>query len=167
MPMETAVSNAEPTTATVPGDTAAAPAGVSSTPDAAPAAPAANGTPDSAVDRAVDSAPAAPAEDAPTRGRPRKQSTARKTRTVELTLTVTGTAEGEWQAELTHAGKRVVQGLAVSAAAVARAAKELSPEISDEIETVITAAREQHQARVAELEAELNKAKAALAELED
>ncbi|HEX5400803.1 MAG TPA: DUF6319 family protein [Pseudonocardiaceae bacterium] len=105
--------------------------------------------------------------DTPKRGRPRKQSTARKTRTVELILTVTGTADGEWQAELTHSGKRVVQGLPVAAAAVSRAAKELHPDISGGIETVINAAREQHQARMEELQAELDKVKQALAELED
>ncbi|HWE88373.1 MAG TPA: DUF6319 family protein [Pseudonocardiaceae bacterium] len=102
---------------------------------------------------------------APKRGR--KPSAARKTRTVELTLTVTGTAEGEWQAELTHGGKRVVTGLAVAAAAVSRAAKELHPDISGEIDAVITAAREQHEARLAELQAELDKVKQALAELEN
>jgi hypothetical protein len=106
-------------------------------------------------------------QDTPKRGRPRKQSTARKTRTVELILTVTGTADGEWQAELTHSGKRVVQGLPVAAAAVSRAAKELHPDISGGIETVINAAREQHQARMEELQAELDKVKQALAELED
>lgn len=106
-------------------------------------------------------------EEQPKRGRPRKQSTARKTRTIELTLTVTGTAEGEWQAELVHGGKRVVQGLAVSAAAVSRAAKELHPDISGNIDTVITAAREAHQQRMAELQAEMDKVKQALAELED
>jgi Family of unknown function (DUF6319) len=100
--------------------------------------------------------------------KPRKQaSTARKTRTVELTLTVTGTADGDWQAELTQAGKRVVKGLDVSAAAVSRAAAELHEDISKAIETVLDAAREQHQAKVAELEAELAKAKAALAELQE
>lgn len=99
--------------------------------------------------------------------KPRKQSTARKTRTVELTLTVTGTADGDWQAELTQAGKRVVKGLDVSAAAVSRAAAELHEDISKAIETVLDAAREQHQAKVAELEEELAKAKAALAELQE
>ena len=107
------------------------------------------------------------ADEQPKRGRPRKQSTARKTRTIELTLTVTGTAEGEWQAELVHGGKRVVQGLAVTAAAVSRAAKELHPDISGNIDTVITAAREAHQQRMAELQAEMDKVKQALAELED
>lgn len=104
----------------------------------------------------------------PKRGRPRKQaSTAKKTRTVELILTVTGTAEGDWQAELTHAGKRVVQGLSIAAAAVSRAAKELHPDISGTIETVISTAREQHKARMDELQAELDKVKQALAELDD
>src|SRR3979411_3094809 len=105
--------------------------------------------------------------DAPRRGRPRKQSTARKTRTVELTLTVTGTADGDWQADLTHGGKRVVQGLAIAASAVSRAAKELHPDISGGIETVISAARAQHKARMDELQAELDKVKQALAELDD
>jgi hypothetical protein len=105
--------------------------------------------------------------DTPKRGRPRKQSTARKTRTVELILTDTGTAEGEWQAELTHSGKRVVQGLPIAAAAVSRAAKELHPDIFGGIETVINAAKQQHQAKLEELQAELDKVKQALAELED
>jgi polyhydroxyalkanoate synthesis regulator phasin len=107
-------------------------------------------------------------QDTPKRGRPRKQqSTAKKTRTVELILTVTGTADGDWQAELTHAGKRVVQGLSVAASAVSRAAKELHPDISGGIETVISAARAQHQARMDELQAELDRVKQALAELDD
>ena len=127
---------------------------------------------DTATDTVIDSAtedetPSSVEVETPKRGRPRKQSTARKTRTVELILTVTGTADGEWQAELTHSGKRVVQGLPVAAAAVSRAAKELHPEISGGIETVINAAREQHQARMEELQAELDKVKQALAELED
>ncbi|MGQ0839057.1 DUF6319 family protein [Actinokineospora sp.] len=94
-------------------------------------------------------------------------STAKKTRTVELTLTVTGTAEGEWQAELTQSGKRILQGVTVPAAAVSRAAAELHEDISKAIETVLDAAREQHRARMAELEAELSKVKAALAELQE
>jgi polyhydroxyalkanoate synthesis regulator phasin len=128
-----------------------------------------NGVVNGAVSEAssTDGSSADSAEEQPKRGRPRKQSTAKKTRTIELTLTVTGTAEGEWQAELVHGGKRVVQGLAVSAAAVSRAAKELHPDISGNIDTVITAAREAHQQRMAELQAEMDKVKQALAELED
>jgi len=97
----------------------------------------------------------------------RPKSTAKKTRTVELTLTVTGTADGEWQADLVHGTKRVVQGLSISAAAVARAAKELHDDIAGGIEEVIETARAQHRTRMEELEAELAKVKAALAELSD
>lgn len=104
-------------------------------------------------------------ENKPKRGRP-KGSNARKTRTVELTLTVTGTADGEWQAELKHGSKWVTRGLAVTASAVSRAAKELHEELSTPIDEVINAAKEQQQARVAELEAQLEEAKKQLAELE-
>ncbi|MFI9011748.1 DUF6319 family protein [Actinosynnema sp. NPDC053489] len=97
----------------------------------------------------------------------RPKSTAKKTRTVELTLTVTGTADGEWQADLVHGTKRVVQGLPISAAAVSRAAKELHDDIAGGIDEVIEAARAQHRTRMEELEAELAKVKAALAELTD
>jgi len=101
------------------------------------------------------------------RGRPRKQSTARKTRSVELVLTVTGTMDGDWQADLKHGNEKVVQGLQIPASAVSRAAKELHEQISDGIETVLGAAREQHRSRLEELEAEMQKVKAALAELEE
>jgi hypothetical protein len=99
--------------------------------------------------------------------RGRKPSTARKTRTVELTLTVTGTLDGEWQADLSHAGSRVLQGLQIPAAAVSRAAAELHEDISKAIESVLDVARQQHQARLAELEAELSKVKQALADLQE
>jgi hypothetical protein len=111
-----------------------------------------------------------PAEtDAPApakRGR-KPGSTARKTRTVELTLTVTGTLDGEWQADLSHSGSRVVQGLKIPAAAVSRAAAELHEDISKAIESVLDVARQQHQARLAELEEELTKVKQALADLQE
>lgn len=110
--------------------------------------------------------PGAPAEAPKKRGR-KPGSTARKTRTVELTLTVTGTLDGEWQAELTQSGSRVLQGLSIPAAAVSRAAAELHEDISKAIESVLDAARQQHQARLAELEAELSKVKRALADLQD
>lgn len=133
-----------------------------------------NGTAQAEADTAQATAPAdaAPAdadaapEPAPKKPRARKQSTAKKTRTVELTLTVTGTAEGEWQAELLHAGKRVVQGLPVPAAAVSKAAAELHQDISEAIEEVLSAAREQHEAKLAELEAEVERVRKALSELE-
>ncbi|MEV5539324.1 DUF6319 family protein [Saccharopolyspora shandongensis] len=108
----------------------------------------------------------AEATEAPKKPRARKQSTAKKTRTVELTLTVTGTADGEWQADLMHAGKRIVQGLPVAAAAVSKAAAELHQDISDTIESVLNEARQQHEAKLAELEAEVERVRKALSELE-
>jgi hypothetical protein len=55
-------------------------------------------TPEEAGTTTISDAPGAePVK--PRRGRP-KGSTARTTRTIELTLTVTGTADGDWQAEL-------------------------------------------------------------------
>ena len=96
-----------------------------------------------------------------------KATTAKKTRTVELTLTVTGTADGDWQGELKHGTKWIARGLEISASAVSRAAKELHIELSAPIDEVINAARIQQQAKVAQLEAELEQAKQALAELED
>jgi hypothetical protein len=112
-------------------------------------------------------APAEPAEPQPAKRGRKPGSTARKTRTVELTLTVTGTLEGEWQADLSHSGSRVVQGLKIPAAAVSRAAAELHEDISKAIESVLDVARKQHQERLAELEAELTKVKAALADLQE
>ncbi len=99
--------------------------------------------------------------------RAKTKSSARKTRTVVLTLTVTGTADGEWQAELKHGSKWVAKGLDIPASAVSRAAKELHEELSTPIDQVINEAREQQQAKVAQLEAELEQAKQALAELQD
>ena len=107
----------------------------------------------------------APKAEKPKPARPK--STAKKTRTVELTLTVTGTAEGEWQADLVHGTQRVVSGLVIPAIAVAKAAKELHEDIAEGIETVLEAARDQHRTRMEELEAELARVKAQLAELSE
>jgi Family of unknown function (DUF6319) len=133
-------------------------AGKQPRPEAAPA-----GTAAEAPESPQESTEQAPRK----RGRPRKQSTARKTHSVELVLTVTGTVDGEWQADLKHGSEHVVQGLQISAAAVSRAAKELHDEISNGIETVLGAAREQHRSRLEELEVEMQKVKQALAELEE
>jgi len=138
---------------------------VSPTTDDTPAAPEAPATPAAPAAESTP-APVEAAEEQP-RKRGRKPSTARKTRTVELTLTVTGTMDGEWQAELSHSGSRVLQGLQIPAAAVSRAAAELHEDISKAIDSVLDAAREQHQARLAELEAELSKVKQALADLQE
>ncbi|GAA5128518.1 DUF6319 family protein [Pseudonocardia adelaidensis] len=110
-------------------------------------------------------APDTPEPATPRRGRP-KGSSARSTRTIELTLTVTGTADGDWQAELKQGNTWLNRGLPVSASAVSRAAQELHAELAGLIDAVILAAREQRQARVAALEAELEQARKALAEID-
>jgi hypothetical protein len=101
------------------------------------------------------------------RGRPKAAtSSARTTRVVELCLTVSEGADGEWQAELKQGAAWISRGLPVSAASVLRAAQELHPELAEPIEAAIGAAREARAARVAALEAELEEARKALAELE-
>jgi Family of unknown function (DUF6319) len=90
----------------------------------------------------------------------------KKTKTLELTLTVTGTADGEWRAELKQGSTYLARNLAVAAAAVSRAAKELHQDLSTPINEVIEEARCQQAARVAALEAELEAARRALADLD-
>jgi hypothetical protein len=120
--------------------------------------------PASINDQSTNGQDTAEAEEKPKRGA-RTKSTAKKTRTVELTLTVTGTLDGAWQADLMHGSTRVVQGLSIPPAAVSKAAQELHPEIAEKIDEVINAAREQHETRLRELEAEVAKVKQALADL--
>jgi hypothetical protein len=122
-------------------------------------------TPEEAGTTTNADAPAAPEPTKPRRGRP-KGSTARTTRTIELTLTVTGTADGDWQAELKQGSTWLSRGLPVSATAVSRAAKELHAELAGPIDDVINTAREQRASRVAALEAELEQARKALAEID-
>lgn len=106
-----------------------------------------------------------PAEDKPPKARVKK-ATGRKTKTIELTLTVTGTADGEWRAELKQGSSYLARNLAVAAAAVSRAAKELHEDLATPIDEVIEEARSQQAARVAALEAELEAARKALADLD-
>ncbi|WP_448477766.1 DUF6319 family protein [Mycolicibacter minnesotensis] len=97
---------------------------------------------------------------------PVKKSAGKKAKTLELTLTVTGTADGEWHAEIKQGSSYLVRNLAVAAAAVSRAAKELHEDLFAPIEALMDEARFQHAARVAALEAELEAARKALADLD-
>lgn len=99
------------------------------------------------------------------RGRP-KGSTARTTRVVTMTLTVSGSADGEWQAELKHGSTWVARGLPVTASAVSAAAAALHADLAGPVDEVIDSARATKAARVAELEAELEQARKDLSELE-
>ena len=114
-----------------------------------------------ALDAAAPEAPEAPEAKEPV-----KKSAGKKAKTLELTLTVTGTADGEWHAEIKQGSSYLVRNLAVAAAAVSRAAKELHEELFVPIEALMDEARSQHAARVAALEAELEAARKALADLD-
>ena len=108
---------------------------------------------------------AASVEEKPKRT-PAKKAAGKRTKTLELTLTVTGTADGEWHAELKQGTTYLARDLAVAAAAVSRAAKELHQDLSNPIDKVIEEARIQQAAKVAALEAELEAARKTLADLD-
>ncbi|WP_241178680.1 DUF6319 family protein [Mycobacterium sp. P7213] len=110
--------------------------------------------------------PVAAVIEAPEIKEPVKKSAGKKAKTLELTLTVTGTADGEWHAEIKQGSSYLVRNLAVAAAAVSRAAKELHADLFAPIEALMDEARSQHAARVAALEAELEAARKALADLD-
>lgn len=107
----------------------------------------------------------APVQETPKKA-PAKRTAGKKTKTLELTLTVIGTADGEWRAELKQGTTFLARDLAVAAAAVSRAAKELHDDLSTPIDAVIEEARSQQAAKVAALEAELEAARKTLAELD-
>ncbi|MBN3513646.1 DUF6319 family protein [Mycolicibacterium nivoides] len=106
----------------------------------------------------------APADDKP-RKAPAKKAAGKRSKTIELTLTVTGTADGEWHAELKQGTTYLARNLAVAAAAVSRAAKELHDDLATPIDEIIEEARSQQAARVAALEAELEAARKVLSDL--
>ncbi|MDW5609745.1 DUF6319 family protein [Mycolicibacterium sp. D5.8-2] len=110
-------------------------------------------------------APQPPAAEKPKKA-PAKKAPTKKTKTLELVLTVTGTADGEWHAELKQGSTYLARNLAVAAAAVSRAAKELHEDLSAPIDGLIEEARSQQAARVAVLEAELEAARKVLADLD-
>ncbi|BBZ33098.1 hypothetical protein AWB99_09140 [Mycolicibacterium confluentis] len=97
---------------------------------------------------------------------PAKKAAGRKAKTLELTLTVIGTADGEWRAELKQGSTFLARDVAVAAAAVSRAARELHEDLSTPIDAIIEEARSQQAAKVAALEAELEAARKALAGLD-
>ena len=104
-------------------------------------------------------APAPPAAE-------RKPATARKqAKPAEVTVTLTSTADGEWTVDVQWGTKRTLKAAHVAASAVSQAAKLLPPEVDEAVESVLSAARERHLARVEQLRAELEEAQRALAEL--
>ncbi|MER5261642.1 DUF6319 family protein [Actinosynnema sp. NPDC002837] len=105
-------------------------------------------------------APAAPAAPAERRPAARKQA-----KPAEVTVTLTSTADGEWTVDVQWGSKRTLKAAPVAASAVSQASKLLPPEVDEAVESVLSAARERHLARVEQLRAELEAAQRALDEL--
>lgn len=112
-----------------------------------------------------ESSAASPSESSEPTKAPAKKA-GKKTKTLELTLTVTGSADGEWRADLKRGTTYLTRDLTIAAAAVSRAANELHEDLVAPIDEVIEAARAEHAAKVAALEAELEAARKALADLD-
>jgi Family of unknown function (DUF6319) len=117
------------------------------------------------ADAAIAAIAATPVEEKASKA-PAKRAAGKKTKTLELTLTVTGTADGDWRAELKQGTTYLARNVAVAAAAVSRAAKELHEDLFTPIDEIIEEARSQQAARVTALEAELEAARRALADLD-
>ncbi|HEX7303750.1 DUF6319 family protein [Lentzea sp.] len=106
---------------------------------------------------------AAPAEQAPAPKPARKP--AAKNATPEVTVTLVSVGEGEWVVEVMQGTRKTVRPTPVPPAAVAQAAKLLTPEVAEIVEGVLNAARAQQLARVEQLRAELEAAQKALEDL--
>ena len=141
----------------------------STTPSPAPAAQPSNpGAASEGADQGAKSAAAKSAAGAAQPPRPVKSAAPRKSRSAaEVTVTLTGTADGEWTVDVVNGKKRTIRGLAVTSAAVAQAAKVLHPEVAEVVAGILEAARGVQQAKVALLQAELAEARKLLEELSE
>lgn len=152
---DTAVSMSS--TATAPATPASAPA--PSDRSAGAPKPAASQPVSDAKPTAKPAAPAArPAREKPA-------AAARKNKAPEVTVTLSGTADGEWTVDVVHGKKRTIKGLSVAGASVAQAAKLLHPEVSEVVDSVLEAVRNTQRAKVEQLQAELEQARRLLDEL--
>ncbi|WP_067716030.1 DUF6319 family protein [Nocardia yamanashiensis] len=89
---------------------------------------------------------------------------AKKAKTPEVTVTLLGTADGEWTVEVV-AGKKRTKGLPVPSSAVSQAAKLLHPEVAEVVDGVLESVRASQRAKVEALQAELESARKLLDEL--
>jgi outer membrane biosynthesis protein TonB len=105
------------------------------------------------------SAPPAAEEKKPARAR------SGAARPVEVTVTLSSTAEGEWTVEVVTGRKRTVRPTPVQPADVAKAARVLPAAVAEAIESSLAAARQRQIERVERLRAELDAAQRALQDL--
>lgn len=128
----------------------------------APAAPAPE-----AAQPAAESAPEAKA--AKPASRPARNAAtaaaAKKPKAAEVTVTLSGTADGEWTLDVVNGKKRTIKGLPVASSAVAQAAKILHPEFAEVVDSIHEAVRLAQQAKVEQLQAELESARRLLEDL--
>lgn len=112
--------------------------------------------------------PAQPPEVVPTaavKPAPRRAPRATAAKPAEVTVTLASTPAGEWTVEVVVGKKRTVRAMPVSPGEIAKAARALPHEVSEAIDSSLAAARQQQQAKVALLQAELEQAQRALKEL--
>lgn len=115
---------------------------------------------------ASDPKPAAKPAATPARTpREKPAAAARKSKAPEVTVTLAGTADGEWTVDVVHGKKRTIKGLSVPGASVAQAAKLLHPEVAEVVDSVLDAVRDSQRAKVEQLQAELEQARRLLDEL--
>ncbi|MEV0362949.1 DUF6319 family protein [Nocardia fusca] len=96
-----------------------------------------------------------------------KAPAARKAKTPEVTVTINGTADGEWTVDVTAGKKRTARAVPVTGTAVAQAAKLLPPEVSEVVDGLLESVRGAQEAKVQQLQAELEQARKLLEELTD
>jgi hypothetical protein len=115
----------------------------------------------------VESNPATEADVAPAPARGADRNTDRRRASAEVTVTLLGSAEGEWTVEVTVGKKRAVRPVPVQPTEVAKAARSLPAPVKEAIEASLTTARQRQVERVEQLRAELEAAQQALREFSD
>jgi hypothetical protein len=83
----------------------------------------------------------------------------------EVTVTLHSTERGDWTVEVVVGKKRSLRPTPIPAAVIVKIAKDLPNQVEDAISAVIAAARQQHQERIALLQAELDAARRAFNDL--
>jgi hypothetical protein len=113
--------------------------------------------------------PATEAEAAPVQPAPRRPARARpgagSSRSAEVTVTLSSSAAGDWTVEVVVGKRRTVRAIPISPADVAKAAKALPAAVGEAIDAALVSARAQQQARVEQLQAELEAAQRTLKDL--
>ncbi|MQY22851.1 DUF6319 family protein [Nocardia macrotermitis] len=139
-------------------------------PSPAPESPA-PAQPAPAASKPAPAKPAAPESDESVKtaakqpARPAKAAPARKAKPAEVTVTLSGTAEGEWTVDVVNGKKRTVRGLTVAGSSVAQAAKLLHPEVAEVVDSVLESVRNSQRVKVEQLQSELEQARRLLDEL--